>query len=129
MRHTSSWCSVVGAMLGRALVRPSGLSRPPPREGRVVPTAYSEQDSTRTGPAEEIKKAGALLGRCKGLRKRKAGYRGAFGSNVIAAQFPQRICDEFGRDLFPPAHVEVCVVQGFSDAGSERSSFRDGLGS
>src|SRR5260370_9888443 len=92
-------------------------------------------DCTRVGLAEEIKKAVYPAG-CRrqsrqtqrtseGLRRRNARYRRAFRSHVISAELSQSISDEFGRHLFPPAHVEDRVVERFSDAPSESFRVRD----
>src|SRR6266404_1754936 len=64
----------------------------------------------------------------KVLNRRATRDGGAFGGDIVASQLPQRVRHEFGSDFLPPAHIEVGVVQRFSDARSERGSFRDGFG-
>src|SRR6266404_285917 len=59
------------------------------------------------------------------LCERTAGYGDALSADVVAAEFAEGVTDEFRCDLFSPAHVEVGVVQGLGDAGSQRGSFRN----
>src|SRR5712692_2396513 len=45
------------------------------------------------------------------------------GRYIFATQLSERIRDKFGGHFLAPTHIEVRIVQRFSDAGSKCSSF------
>src|SRR5260370_19802593 len=51
----------------------------------------------------------------------------SFAPQVIAAQFAQRVGNEFSADFFAPGHVEIGVVERLANSRCQRCSFRNGL--